>query len=43
MQMIKKKTKKRRYFPYNVIEEWLKTGKIKEENWQIKIKGEYQP
>ncbi|WP_330203439.1 type III-B CRISPR module-associated Cmr3 family protein [Cyanobacterium sp. DS4] len=38
-----KDDKKRRYLPYNVIEEWLKTGKIKEENWQIKIKGEDQP
>lgn len=35
--------KYRQYLPVNVIENWLKTGDIKEEDWQLKIKGEDKP
>lgn len=38
-----KEDKKRRYLPLNIIENWLKTGEIKEEDWQPKIRGEEQP
>ena len=42
-QKEQKEEKKRRYLPSNIIEDWLKTGKIKEEDWQPQIKGEEQP
>jgi CRISPR-associated protein Cmr3 len=35
--------KYRQYLPVNVIEKWLETGEITEEDWQLKIEGEEQP
>lgn len=39
----KEDIKYRKYLPINVIENWLKTGEIKEEDLILKIKGEDQP
>ncbi|MBF2055657.1 MAG: CRISPR-associated protein Cmr3 [Cyanobacterium sp. T60_A2020_053] len=38
-----KEDKKRRYLPSDVMANWLSTGQIKEKDWLIQQKGEYQP
>lgn len=39
----KPEIKYRQYLPFEVILNYLKTGKIEEENWQLKYKGEDKP